>query len=169
MTMRVSSVVLGAQMDGLTHSQIAARVGGAIAAVLLGTVLSLTYAIDSRHRTPASAWLEITSVHVTDTKSGVDPLLLIERTIHSAFVGEWVVTVRRIEAGGLTVACEGSGQTNYSPDSRLPRPTPLRWWAGVECKLEPGSYRVDTSWRMYPPGYPMKTQHRSSNIFRVAD
>lgn len=167
--MRVSSLVLGARVDQLTHGQLAARVGGALGAVLLGTLLSLTYAIDSRHRTPASAWLEVVAIHATDTRVGADPLLLIERTIHAPFAGEWTTTVRKIEQDGLVVACEGSGRTNYSPDSRLPRPTPLRWWAGVECKLEPGSYRVDTSWRMYPPGYPMKTQHRSSNIFRVVD
>lgn len=169
MTMRVSSVVLGAKMDQLTTHQVAVRVAAAIGAVLLGALLSLTYAIDSRHRTPASAWLEISSIHATDTKRGMDPLLLVDRTIHAPFAGEWTVTVRRIEPEGLVVACEGSGQTNYSPDSRLPRPTPLKWWSGVECRLEPGSYRVDTSWRVYPPGYPMKTQHHSSNIFRVVD
>lgn len=165
--MRIATMILGAAPDSLSREQKIGRAIVAVGALVLGAMLSMVSLIEYRYRAHSDKWLVVRSVNVPDVVAGIEPTLLVERTIVAPFWGDWVATIRRFDDRGPVIVCSGSGRSNYAVDAQLPSPLPLGWWMGRECPLAPGVYRLDTTWKISPPGYPAKIVHRSSNIFQV--
>lgn len=115
-----------------------------------------------------SRWLDVVSVTVADSKVGEPVIMRVSRTIYSRFHASWIVSVRRVDHDGLELACVSTGESDYLPEAKLPDPLTLNWWTyPVQCKLQPGRYRIDTVWRIDPQGYPSKIVSASSNVFEV--
>ena len=122
----------------------------------------------TRSIVPNSHFMEIKTMIVNDTRTGVSPILVVERFIKQEFVAEWTVTVREVSDAGLSVVCVGRGRSHYSPKTLLPNPISLDWWIGHNtCNLTPGRYRLDTSWEII--GETNRVIRSNSNIFQVYD
>lgn len=116
----------------------------------------------------ADAWFMVNLVHVEDTIEGQVPLMAVNRLVMKSFTADWIVTVRKVTGDGAVVVCLNNGKSYYTNDAILPKPLTLEWWLEEPCKLEPGSYRVDTVWYLELPGYASRKQvKRSSNVFQV--
>jgi hypothetical protein len=108
---------------------------------------------------PTSWWLEVRSVYVGDAEAGEPVPMIVDRTIHRPFLGEWSVVVRKVSGGASETVCTAKGTTNYRPDSTLPDPLLLSWWAYPECDTLPaGVYILTTIWKvqgttLLPPKY----------------
>lgn len=142
--------------------------GWTIVAVAAGAVVGIGTNHAWRQGIPASAWLDVRSVTASDATEGDDVTLVVERSIRAGFHGEWIVTVRRLEHGGFSTYCTGTGENLYIPGDLLPRPLYLSRWMGKACPLPPGQYRVDTRWLVNADGYSPKAISIESNLFRVS-
>lgn len=119
---------------------------------------------------PASFWYEANSVQIIDAQADAPISMLVDRTIHRPFVGEWVATVRRVGPSGVELYCSGSGRANYRPKNDLPAVVTLGWWTGGACNTLPGGdYVVDTTWQINPGTafLPDKHVRNTSNVFHV--
>lgn len=98
---------------------------------------------------PTSNWFDVKSVEVFDTTAGVPPLMEVDRDITQPFVADWLVEVERRGTSGYYLQCSARGQSAYRTDAELPRPLTLDWWTyPVICNLQPGTYRVETTWEL---------------------
>lgn len=121
-----------------------------------------------RNLDPATDWLSVSEVHVHDALVGEPPVLSVKRVIKRPFFGEWIATVRRASDGTLAFACLAEGRASYATDAKLPPGLNMDWWTfPTKCRLEPGRYRLDTDWRIWPPDHPLKQLRVQSNIFEV--
>jgi len=120
---------------------------------------------------PPARWFEVQSIKVRDATVGYAPSMVVVRNIKRPFYGEWVAEVERMnESGSFTVACQAQGRANYNPGNDLPSNLDLDWWTyPVKCHLEPGKYRLDTSWRVFPSGITPREIHYVSNIFEIRE
>lgn len=120
------------------------------------------------HLWPASWWLDVRSVRISDAAHGDSPAMLVERTISREFKGTWQITVRRWD-GGWVVWCNASGTSNYKPSASLPPALTLRWWTDGQCHpLDAGKYTVTTTWTILGHGLaPDRLIKIDSNIFEV--
>ena len=129
------------------------------------------FAISGAQRlAPASDWMVVTSVKVSDTVVNVAPAMKVDRTIKQVFEGRWIVDVEKLQPGGrFEQVCSLHGESVYSPDNDPPANLTLSWWADpVDCTpREPGRYRVETIWRVLLNGGLTKDIHVLSNIFTV--
>lgn len=120
---------------------------------------------------PAALWLEVRSVEVADTRVGLDPDMVVDRTVRQPFLGSWNVDVeRKVGSGRYVLVCTARGQNSYAPDNDLPTPLRLTWWTyPTDCTpTQPGIYRVETRWRIRLPGGPYKELLVYSNDFTVS-
>lgn len=121
---------------------------------------------------PTSHWFTVRTVVVSDTRVGVSPAMLIDRTIERPFFAWWTVTVRKVvmRDGGLAYvpACLASGQGIYNPRARVPADADLDWWTQpTKCNLSAGQYVVSTQWTLDVAGLKNRTIIKDSNTFRV--
>lgn len=118
---------------------------------------------------PASWWLDVRSVTVADTSANATPTLVVDRSIHQDFAGTYTVDVeRRGPRGRYSVVCSARNSTNYRTDAGFPDPLTLDWWTWpVQCQIGPGTYRVETRWRIEPDLFPDKIVQVMSNTFTV--
>jgi hypothetical protein len=118
-------------------------------------------------------WFEASNMLVPDVPRGGDVVLTVEREIKRPVYGDWVVTVRRYENGGWTLACSPSrGSGDYLPKAELPDVLTLEWWTEGQCSIsEPGLYFITTTWKFYPRGLPgaRRTSPLISNIFSIQE
>ena len=123
------------------------------------------------HLWPASYWLEVRSVRVTDATPNTQPLLYVDRTINRPFQGTWNVTIKRIDAHQEMVACAENAVVFYEPKHRLPPVITLGWWTNGTCtSLPPGFYVVDTIWDIKGNAImPTKSVHTTSNVFEIRE
>ena len=136
--------------------------------VFVVAVLCVEFNERTKSMVPADEWMSVGEVTVLPTNEGRAPILEVARVIKKNFIGEWSVTLRRLEQGGSVVACEATGAHEYRTDSRLPAEINLDWWtAPVKCDLRAGMYRVHTVWTVKAVGYPEKYIIRDSNVFEV--
>lgn len=136
-----------------------------IVIVVLGysSIVSFTRSI-----VPNSHFMEIKTMIANDTRAGTSPILVVERSINNEFVAEWTVTVREVSEVGLSVVCVGRGRSHMGSTTLLPNPVSLDWWIGHNtCSLNPGRYRIDTSWEII--GETNRVIRSNSNIFQVYD
>lgn len=122
-------------------------------------------------RAPATRWLDVRSVRVSDAIAGECPTMTVDRTIHQRVRGSWVATLRkRGPSGGFSAYRSATGTIDYQPGTAFPEPLFLWWWMEWppdECQLEPGDYIVTTQWLLSPPGYPTKEEFEPSNVFTI--
>ena len=120
---------------------------------------------------PAEWWLDVRSVVIANTTTGVQPVMMVDRSINQPFTGTYTVDVeKKMPSGRYAVVCSARNSTNYRPDAELPEPLRLNWWTWpVTCAIEPGKYRVETMWRIEAPLFPDKVVSIMSNTFEVAD
>ena len=117
---------------------------------------------------PASAWMDLHGVTVSDSTVGEPIFITVTRTISKPFHARWIATVRRMTDAGLEHSCSATGENEYRNESVLPDPLTLDWWTfPIKCDLQPGKYRLDTSWLIEVPGYPIKSVTAQSNVFEV--
>ncbi len=116
-------------------------------------------------------WLTVNDIYIEDTPVGQDPIVIVDRTIHTRFLGEWVVEILRLEKSKFVLVCAGNGKSDYAPGDNMPEKIKLLgWWAMVpNCKLHEGRYRACTRWNMHVPKYPVKIQSKCSNVFDMID
>lgn len=120
--------------------------------------------------TPASAYLDVRSVHVDDATIGVPPKMQVDRAINHNFHGRWNVDVERMTADGRFVqVCQAHGEGNYATDNDLPEDLDLDWWTyPVKCTpTVPGKYRVETVWVIELASGLTKEVRIISNTFEV--
>ena len=120
---------------------------------------------------PPSRWFEVHSIKVRDTVEGYAPSLVVLRSIHKPFYGEWVAEVEQLnESGSFTMVCQAKGSANYNPGNELPSNLDLNWWTHpVKCHLSPGFYRLETTWRIFPTGITPRNVNYISNVFEVKE
>lgn len=120
---------------------------------------------------PAEWWLDVRSVTIANTTPGIQPTMVVDRSINQPFTGTYTVDVeKKMKSGRYAVVCSAHSTTNYRPDAELPDDMRLNWWTWpVTCAIEPGRYRVETVWRIEAPLFPDKTVSIMSNTFEVTD
>jgi hypothetical protein len=116
---------------------------------------------------PASWWLEVRDVNLSDAQQGGPVVMAVDRSVHRSFRGHWSVTVRQWDGAGWVTYCNAQGSSNYRADARFPVPLTLKWWTDGQCyDLSPGKYRITTRWQIDAP-LPSKTVTAESNVFEV--
>lgn len=119
---------------------------------------------------PASLWLKVSAVRVSDTTVGEQPpAMYVDRVIYRKFSADWIVTVRRRgPSGGFSVFCEVHGKSNYLPGADLPDRLTLDWWLNSRtCRMTAGEYLVHTTWRLNLLGPLSREISVTSNVFTV--
>ena len=143
---------------------------------------------------PTSWWFTVYSVFVFDAPAGTPPGMKVDRAIRRPFLATWTLALseclsrrkppeleaavrravrflqaRRTARGGWSWHCNATGVADYLPDAELPDPLTLDWWASPQCaRLEPGTYLVDSHWRIRLPGWGGTRDVRArSNKFTV--
>ena len=128
---------------------------------------------------PVSFWYSAEPEFVLDSRDGVSPSVIPERTIRRSFNGMWSVTVRRIAAQGAEMVCNtGEVHNRYEKDARLPDEVTMDWWTAGRCMdatntavdfttLTPGFYRMTTCHAVELPFGITRSDCRQSNVFSV--
>ncbi len=119
---------------------------------------------------PASFWMSVRDVHVSDGYEGRSPKLEVDREIKKSFTASWIAEVHaKQENGKFATVCTGNGENLYKPEDSLPQSLDLDWWTYPErCNLGVGTYRVFTVWNVEPHNYPAKRVENTSNTFQIA-
>lgn len=99
---------------------------------------------------PMSQYYDMRSVTVSDTKEGLSPQLLVDRTIRRDFRGRFEIEIMRAQGSEFVVWWECgshvSGWRTYRDEAVLPASLNLDWWMGIPpnqpCPLPPGTYKV---------------------------
>lgn len=127
--------------------------------------------------TPASKWLDVHAVYVSDAWVGECPVMHVRRQINRDFVGRFTATLHREvdpdddhrEAGWVIVPPTSTSVAPYRVGARLPNPLMLDWW--MEWKtcpvLAPGRYSVTTVWSIEPDGIYSPQVTAISNVFTI--
>ena len=105
-----------------------------------------------------------------DAAVGDVPNMHVDRVIKQPFKGSWVAEVELIESqGNFVYQCGSFGEATYNIDNTLPEPLTLDFWTWpIKCSPQnPGSYRVETTWKIILPGGLEKELHKVSNIFAI--
>jgi len=124
----------------------------------------------SKDYVPVENWYEIRSVYVADADYPNSPSMVIDRTIHEAVRGNWIVTVmkQREDSDQFFLHCTAVGTADYTPKNVLPLTVDLDWWTWpLKCELPVGTYYISTLHIFHPEGYPFKESRISSNIFNI--
>jgi hypothetical protein len=117
---------------------------------------------------PSSLWLQVNSVNVSNSTVGVPPAMVVDQVISRPFLADWTVTVMKKNQNGFYSSCSAHGQTDYSPDSTLPKNLTLDLWTWPDkCPLDAGTYYIRTLWDLRVLGGLTKEERVTSNIFQV--
>lgn len=118
---------------------------------------------------PASYWLEVRSIKVSD--GPMPPVMAVDREIKRAFYGRWLATIMHWEPAGWVAACTARGEQLYNPDAKLPAKLDLDWWTTGQCRgLPAGRYIMRTHWVIDGRGVmPDKYVTADSNIWSVSN
>lgn len=120
---------------------------------------------------PARYWYEPGSIQIADAQVGGDPVVAINRTIHSSFDGRYTVSIWKDPPDGH-VACAGSDTLRYRGGLFEPHEAPLTQWADDEwcARLPAGKYYAEVCWTVLRPFWgivPDKTICATSNMFSI--
>lgn len=132
--------------------------------LLLVGMWGFSYAI------PASAWFAPGPLIIEDTGKGQAPVVQFDRTIKRDFVGQYYSTVYRKVAGRWSIWCVTEPtKILYHADATLPERFTTNWWFYPKtCPAwEPGQFKIETEWTIYPMLLPARTVRISSNEFEV--
>lgn len=119
---------------------------------------------------PASWWLDVRSVTVSDGKW--PPVMVVDRDIRRDFYGSYNVAVYRYENGGWVAVCTARRERLYRAGAHLPAALTLEWWTdGGDCSASklnvPGRYNMTTTWVINMPYLPDREVSVRSNIWSV--
>lgn len=158
-----------------------APVIGVAVAAIVAFVLVPVGAEYARKSQPASNWLELGDIRVSDTSVGESPIMSAKRRIKSNFRAELIVSLRKVEAhdNPATPAMEADWVTvcdrvtvhNYRPESQPPDVGTLDYWTGVPPNIpcvptEPGPHIV-TVWVEIMTESGPRIITAESNVFQV--
>lgn len=107
----------------------------------------------------------------------------VDRTIVRPFTGEFLVNVKELHEDQKISYCTGSGAVVYNPEMVLPETGTdphelnLGWWIGKsngdDCTKgmisKPGTYVIETCWKIERPLTFTITTCKNSNTFIVKD
>jgi hypothetical protein len=125
---------------------------------------------------PASLWIQVDRVHVSDTLAGVSPVIEVDRRLYRGTDhGRYAVVIR--EADSHQTECIARRAVPYSAGAAASpiRGKTLSWWAysaDGECvrwPVPPGQYYVETRhcWRAFWWARESCTAWHASNVFTV--
>lgn len=133
-----------------------------------GAFLAFAMVMTAMFFLPVNLWFEVRSVQVFDSTVGTSPRMLVDRTIHREFLGEWIVVVYKVTPTGYEPACRASGQVDYNPDARYPANMDLDWWTWpTQCNLPEGEFVTRTTWNIDVFGLITKMTRATSNPFHI--
>lgn len=117
---------------------------------------------------PASWWLDVWRIHVSDGMAGQTITMEVDRQIVRPFFGKWSAIVRKRQGAGWVVVCPSDGSADYRTDAVLPEDLTLEWWTAGACPaLVAGTYILTTTWEIYPEFMPRKILKIVSNEFTI--
>lgn len=119
---------------------------------------------------PASWWIDVGQVHVEDSVVGTPPRMKVDRTINRVFYGTWRVEIEKVSPTGgfVFIPPPAYGENLYEPQNELPDPLDLEWWGNAAmARPAPGSYRIETCWRIFPQIFSPRRFCRTSNLFEI--
>ena len=124
----------------------------------------------SKANIASGTWFTVNKIFVPDMRVGDNPVITYDRKIREKFRGFWVTEVqRRDHSGAFILECTGSGINDYDPEDFIPNnEVRWEWYVGEKCgRMQPGEYRIRTTWTMRRPDWPDKQVTAYSNLFRV--
>lgn len=135
---------------------------------------------------PASYWIDMRSITVSDAPYGTAPRVDEDRTIKRPFIGSYRVEIEqrrdRPPAGYVLICSAADMGINYAPDNVLPEDMNLSWWVSHACRssaagnnvivdvhlLPLGTYRVETCRTIQPLRFfSPRGVCRTSNDFNI--
>lgn len=144
----------------------------------VATVLALTIAMGGnfvwslysdyqKRLAPSTDWFLVQSINVADGSWRDRHLRVIyDRIIKQPFFADWYAEVKR--ASDSFLVCDGSGSSAYEPKDQLPDTgVTLEWLIGKPCKLAPGQYYIEVTYKIKPVDYPEKVYQVASNLFTI--
>lgn len=144
------------------------KVAQGIIMAAVGTFLAIAAIGAFEYFLPASNWLDVRAIRVSDTTAGTSPSLLIDRTINQVFFADRSVTVLRQTPDGYNAVCSVADHYDFQPDTNLPKDADLDFWTfPVKCDLKPGQYVVRTLWQIHAFLWMTKEVRSTSNLFTV--
>jgi len=117
-------------------------------------------------------FLAVKWVNVGNAVAGENIILDVDRQIHQEFRGTYSVEVRTFPR--REVVCIASDTLIYRPESELPEPITLEWWADDgACSgkdLAPGEYILITTWVVHAERHGIADQSVTidSNPFSIS-
>lgn len=149
-----------------------------LSGILIGTVaawLVFPGAITVLRRSmPVGYWFEVNTIHAESVAEGEVPDIRVDWRIHRPFAANWIVSVQRLEADGLSVQCSRTGRGDFRSDTASLQEADLDWWMEIPPKprctaLTAGSYIVTITWEIEIDGLPSRFVRAESNIFKVTE
>ena len=103
-----------------------------------------------RQTVPMSRYYELRTVTVSDTRPGVSPSMVVDRTIHQDFRGRRDIEIKQVVGSEFEVWWDCGPHVSewrtYRAGSALPADLNLDWWMRIpplrECPLPVGTYKV---------------------------
>ena len=147
--------------------------------MLFGIATGASYSIwetirlnrEIEHLKTADDFLVVNQLSVPDHNVGDDPIVVYDRSVLEHFRGDWLVEFQQVLDDGSIVDlpdCEGNGSDNYAPNEKASTMR-LSQFAGVNCGLSKGRYRVLAIWHMTADDGSKYVQRAPSNVFIVTD
>lgn len=119
---------------------------------------------------PASPWMTVDHVSVRDGFVGEDLTMIVNRTIHRDFAGQWIVQMRRQGTMGWHLECSATGPSIYKKGSELPYVLTMKWWVSNQCVTQqPGIYKLETTWMIDVPFVDNRVLTVESNPFMIRE
>ena len=149
------------------------------AAIGITLAASLIFAYDSlinlyRNNIPVMAFFEVYEVFVPDHIVGSNPTLIYNRDIKQPFYGRFTIEVQELTYNSsnhftLKTVCTATGAHTYTPTTFVgPREVTWNWFMEDQCDIiQPGTYRLNTTWSVIPEEFSPKTAVNVSNAFTV--
>lgn len=120
---------------------------------------------------PASWWLTIHTLEVSDAYEGQPIVVSYDRTFHRQVRGSWVAVVYREGGQGRFYAycAPARGSSIYHPDIGVPDTMSLGWLFQMTCPVRPGRYFLRVTYYLEPVFLPEKSVTATSNVFTVRE
>lgn len=142
-----------------------------VAVLMASAVIQVGEIVSDRQResVAASSWMRVNEVYVPDFRAGESPTIIYDRTVLEQFEAFWIVEVQKKTDTGLwATVCSGSGVNSYDPTEIIENNTVTwDWYIGQPCRVEPGRYRLRSTYTMSRPNWPAKRVFNLSNEFVV--
>lgn len=110
-------------------------------------IIDWTQQYERDHR-PVEEYFIVRQLQVPDHKTGDNPKIAYDREIMKPFWGDWVGEVQALSS--FQAVCANAGSWHYDPGTKPPEGGfTLNWFMDKKCTLPPGSYRLQSCWRVH--------------------